>query len=219
MRRFFVKLYVVTVALHLAFTFVLLRLAEALGLDVPWWGALLVALGLAAAFHGRLQLGLWDRPISRWRRWVVEESYHVHWCGLLLAPAVLLAMAPGLSVARTGGLRTLGDPSLWSDAWLGSYGVALVIAGYGVAMRRRWVVIRRHRIELPGLDPAFEGFRIVQLSDLHVGSHCPRERAVGWVERANALQPDLVALTGDYVTSGVRFHEDIAEALGGLNAP
>jgi predicted MPP superfamily phosphohydrolase len=41
----------------------------------------------------------------------------------------------------------------------------------------------------------------------------------GWVERANALEPDLVALTGDYVTSGVRFHEDIAVALGELRAP
>lgn len=218
MRRFFVKLYVVTVALHLAFTFVLLRLAEAFRLAVPWWGALLVALGLAAAFHGRLQLGLWDKPISRWRRWLVEEPYQVHWCGLLLAPAMLLVVAPGLSVQRTGGLAALGEPSLWSDAWVGGYAMGLVVAGYGVAVRRRWIVIRQQRVAIEGLDPALEGFRIVQMSDLHVGSHCPRERVAGWVERANALEPDVVALTGDYVTSGVRFHEDIAAALGGLRA-
>ena len=218
MRRFFVKLYVVTVALHVAFMAVLLRLAEGGGFDVPWGGALLVALGLAGAFHGRLQLGLWDKPISRWRRWLLEEPYHVHWCGLLLAPALLIVVAPGLSVQRTGGLTALGGVALWQDAWLGSYALGLVVAGYGVAVRRRWVVVTRQCVPLPGLDPALDGFRIVQLSDLHVGSHCPRERVARWVERANALEPDLVVLTGDYVTSGVRFHEDIAEALGGLCA-
>jgi hypothetical protein len=46
---------------------------------------------------------------------------------------------------------------------------------------------------------------------------CPRARVEGWVRRVNALDVDLVALTGDYVTSGVHFHHDIAVALGGLS--
>jgi hypothetical protein len=73
-------------------------------------------------------------------------------------------------------------------------------------------------VPILGLDAAFDGFRIAQLSDLHVGSMCPYERALGWVEKANALDVDLVALTGDYVTSGVSFHHDIADALGQLKA-
>ena len=218
MRPFYVKLYAATVVLHVAFAVVLVQLAAVLELDVPWWGALLVALGLAGAFHGRLQLGFWDKPISRWRRWLVEEPYHVHWCGLFLAPFMLVAVAPGMSVEHSGGFAALGELSLWSDAWVGSYVAGVAFAIYGVALRRRMVVVTRLRLELPGLDPAFDGFRIVQLSDLHVGSHCPRARVDGWVQRANALEPDLVALTGDYVTSGVRFHDDIAAALGELRA-
>jgi len=218
MRPFFVKLYVATLLVHVAFAAVLVRLGALVDLQVPWWGALLVALGLAGAFHGRLQLGLWDAPISRWRRWLVEEPYYVHWCALLLAPALLVAVAPGLSMKRSGGLSLLAEWPLWSDAWLGSYLIGVVVAGYGVVMRRRWTVVRRVSIAVTGLDPAFDRFRIVQLSDLHLGSHCPRERVARWVRRANALEPDLIALTGDYVTSGVRFHEDIAAALGELRA-
>ena len=40
-----------------------------------------------------------------------------------------------------------------------------------------------------------------------------------WVKRANALGVDLVALTGDYVTSGTAFHDEIGEVFGELRAP
>lgn len=219
MRPFFVRLYVATALLHLAFSVVLVRGAAAIGLSLPWWLAIAIALGLGGAFHGRLSLGLWDKPISSWRRRLVEEPYYVHWCGLFLAPVALFALAPGLSVYRSGGLEPLATGTLWVDAWTASYLVGLTVALYGVVVRRRWVRHRRLTIELPGLDPAFDGFVIAQLSDLHLGSHCPRERVAGWVRRTNGLAPDLVALTGDYVTSGVRFHEDIADALGQLRAP
>jgi predicted MPP superfamily phosphohydrolase len=60
---------------------------------------------------------------------------------------------------------------------------------------------------------AFDGYRIAQLSDLHIGGLWPRARAARWVRGVNALDADLVALTGDYVTHGNAFHEDIAAVL------
>jgi predicted MPP superfamily phosphohydrolase len=78
--------------------------------------------------------------------------------------------------------------------------------------------VRELDVEIAGLPPAFEGYRIAQLSDTHVGALTPPERARSWVALANTLSADLFALTGDYVTSGTRFHEAAARAFGELKA-
>ncbi len=73
-------------------------------------------------------------------------------------------------------------------------------------------------VAIAGLPSEFEGYRIAQLSDLHVGSFDPKSRALEWAAISNALEPDLVAVTGDLVTSGRGFYRDVAEALGALRA-
>jgi len=80
------------------------------------------------------------------------------------------------------------------------------------------VRVRRLSVAISDLPPEFEGYRIAQLSDLHVGSFDPKSRALEWVAMSNALEPDLVAVTGDLVTSGRGFYRDVAEALGTLRA-
>ncbi len=56
-------------------------------------------------------------------------------------------------------------------------------------------------VHLASLDPAHDGLRVVQLSDLHIGSGVPDGRIISAVREVNALKPDLVVLTGDFVTS------------------
>jgi uncharacterized protein len=118
-----------------------------------------------------------------------------------------------------GGSQLFGawTPPLGAVA-LVSYGVGLSLSVWGVFFRRRLVRVRTLDVPIVGLDRAFDGYRIAQLSDLHIGGLWPRSRAEGWVRRANALEADLVALTGDYVTSGTAFHEDIAAVLSALRA-
>jgi hypothetical protein len=55
-------------------------------------------------------------------------------------------------------------------------------------------------IRLRRLPPAFDGFRIVQLSDIHFSRYMTKERLEHAVAVANAQRPDLAVLTGDYVT-------------------
>lgn len=55
-------------------------------------------------------------------------------------------------------------------------------------------------VHLTSLDPAHDGLRIVQLSDLHIGSGVPDGRIINAVREVNRLAPDLVVLTGDFVT-------------------
>lgn len=58
-------------------------------------------------------------------------------------------------------------------------------------------------IPLKDLPQEFDGFRIVQITDLHVGPTIGREYTGKVVEMANGLDPDLVALTGDFVDGSV----------------
>jgi predicted MPP superfamily phosphohydrolase len=65
----------------------------------------------------------------------------------------------------------------------------------------QWIEFRRLEIAIPGLPPALDGFRIVHLSDFHLGTVSlngrTTQRAVAW---AAERDPDLVAITGDLVS-------------------
>lgn len=56
-------------------------------------------------------------------------------------------------------------------------------------------------LALSSLDPAHDGLRVVQLSDLHIGRGVPDGRIISVVREVNELAPDLVVLTGDFVTT------------------
>lgn len=80
------------------------------------------------------------------------------------------------------------------------------------------VEITRQRIAIPQLPRAFQGFRIVQLSDIHHSPFLSEGEIVEAARRANDLQPDVIALTGDYVTHSRDFIAGCARALGTLRA-
>ena len=58
-------------------------------------------------------------------------------------------------------------------------------------------------VSLPGLEKVFGEFRIVHISDLHLGQWISPERLTGVVGLVNELSPDLVAITGDFVSFAV----------------
>ena len=81
------------------------------------------------------------------------------------------------------------------------------------------VTPERHEIVVPDLDPAHDGLRIAQLSDLHVGAMTPVERIRAAIAEANRFRPDLVVLTGDYLTRDPGGVTLMREQLAGLDAP
>ena len=81
------------------------------------------------------------------------------------------------------------------------------------------VAVTDKRIWLNGLPDAFRGFRILQLSDIHHSLFVPLDRVAAVVELSNLLKPDLVTLTGDFVTYSRTSIEPVAEVLGALRAP
>ena len=78
--------------------------------------------------------------------------------------------------------------------------------------------ITAQRIWLSDLSEGFRGFRILQLSDIHHSLFVPLDQVAAVVEVSNRLKPDLVALTGDFVSYSRSSIEPVAEILGGLRA-
>jgi len=214
MRRFWVFLYTLTAALHVPFTVAVHELARRVGASRPTLISFVASILLVAAFYGRIELASHDRPIPRLRLLLLEEPYYVHWCALILTLPLWLVGA-ALAMSTSLFLPATMIPSSGTIA-LFAYLLSLLVAAYSVFVRRRWVRVRTIDISIKGLPKAFDGYRIAHLSDLHVGSLCPRERVESWVKTVGKLDVDLVALTGDYVTSGVGFHQEIAEVLGAI---
>lgn len=81
--------------------------------------------------------------------------------------------------------------------------LALAFTAVGFFNARRTARVNTVRIPLAGLPPALEGFRIVQISDIHVGPTIKQDYLQAIVERVNELDPDVVAVTGDLVDGSV----------------
>jgi uncharacterized protein len=90
---------------------------------------------------------------------------------------------------------------------------------YAHKIEPNWLDVKQIRIDLPNLDPAFVGYRIVQLTDLHVGDGIDRSQLKRIVEVVNAQQPDLIVLTGDYVSKKPERHAKLlTNTLAGFRA-
>lgn len=90
---------------------------------------------------------------------------------------------------------------------------------YGLLYERLAVEITHRRIALARLPKAFEGFRIAQLSDIHISPFMPADEIRRCVVMTNQLKPDLVVLTGDYLSWDPSPQREVVEILADLRAP
>jgi hypothetical protein len=82
-------------------------------------------------------------------------------------------------------------------------GLTVAITAIGMAAARKRPRIVRVDIPVNGLPESLRGFSIAQISDVHVGPTIKKGFVEGVVERVNALQADLIAVTGDLVDGSV----------------
>ncbi len=91
---------------------------------------------------------------------------------------------------------------------------------YGVTVGRFDFRVSETVISSPGIPSSFDGFRIVHISDLHIGSfYGYRNRVKEAVELINRQQPDLIVFTGDLVNNFTAELEGFIDILGKLSAP
>jgi predicted MPP superfamily phosphohydrolase len=90
---------------------------------------------------------------------------------------------------------------------------------YAYHVEPTWLEINRMAIPVRGLPPAFHGFRIAQLTDFHCGDQIPAGYLEAALGAARAENPDVIALTGDFVHKGYRHVDAAASLFRGLTAP
>jgi len=139
--------------------------------------------------------------------------------GTLILLACLLALRDVAGVlvylvSRPAGRRLLGARALPHAMAAAS----LLLAAVGTWQAVQVPAVRKLEVALAGLAPEFDGYRIVHLTDLHASRlmHGPWIEAV--VDRANALDPDLVLISGDLVDGTPEARRDDYPPLGRLSA-
>jgi predicted MPP superfamily phosphohydrolase len=200
---------------------------------VAWPGlrALLQGLGILAALVvlaaaldmlgvrvlPRRVCGPWGRAVAR--LWVIASCLSflaitaVGSLAWLSRPA--LAALPGVHAARVEPARHI---VFRYTAWLAG-ALPFLAAVYGATagrLRYRLVTID---VPLAHLPPELDGLRIVHLSDLHIGDFMPCAALRRAVDMSNAVQPDLVVLTGDVISDAHDPLEDGIAELSRLQAP
>jgi len=100
--------------------------------------------------------------------------------------------------------------------------LSLNLTPSGSKNKRRWkarrIEVNEFRVPIARLGRELDGLRIVHLTDIHHGLYFSAEALLAAVELANSLEPDVVALTGDYVSYSRNFAHSAGELLGGLRA-
>jgi len=180
------------------------RLSSVLIVATFWWW-------LVASWTGfGLVMVFWTADLAtRSAAWVYRKVRQV-------AAGHLAAPAPG-TIA-------LDPPSPARRRFLEQSAVAIsaapfVAAAYGLLYERLDVEITHQHIKLARLPKAFEGFRIAQLSDLHISPFMTADQLRRCVAMTNGAKADLIVMTGDYITWDPEAQADVVEALAGLRAP
>jgi uncharacterized protein len=157
----------------------------------------------------------------RWRGWPFYPGrafrllvVRPFWYAQLLLPVVATAGLAGLLAGAPFGHALSAGRVL--AATMFAVSAVILVAGYLGAGR---LTIRHVDAEVPGLGAEFEGLRIAQLSDLHVGPHTSRRFLRRVVDATRSLAPDLIAVTGDLIDDRAEDVASYSRALGALEAP
>ncbi|GBQ89435.1 metallophosphoesterase [Asaia krungthepensis] len=97
--------------------------------------------------------------------------------------------------------------------------IAALLSAWGVANALRVPPVRDVTLRIAALPPGFEGYRLVQLTDLHITRLFPRLWAEKVVKKANEAMADLVVVTGDFIDGSVAMRRDDVAPLSALQAP
>jgi predicted MPP superfamily phosphohydrolase len=131
-------------------------------------------------------------------------------------------MGNSLTFPVPGGPGAAEKLSRWLGRWrrggIEHYADAAAAPRSTAWPRRERFTVNEERIWLDALPSQFHGLRIVQISDIHHGLFLPKEWLSEAVRQANRLNPDIIALTGDFVTYSRRMIGPAAELLGRLRA-
>lgn len=168
------------------------------------WLACFVAFVLMFALRGAIPVGLMQYAYPLLTSWLMIALYVI----LLLCVVDILRLVPALRGYLQGSWGLL----------FGFVGVLILLFTYAHIRYRH-----KERVELNiRLDKALDRrYKILALSDLHLGYTIGKAELATWVEMINREHPDLVLIAGDIVDGDTRplLREGVAEVLNRIEAP
>lgn len=217
---FFAVTATLTTLLH---RYVWARLVRDAALPAPWNRAATIAIVVLAVF-------MWAAmPLARVLPRSVMTPFSMiafTWLGLLFITVMLLFVGDAFRVVAMAVEHIRADDPDPSRRVLLGRGIAAAVsvvatgsAAWGVRTALAQLDIRRHRVPLERLPAGMEGLTIAQLTDIHVGPTIGREFVEQMVEKTNALNPDVIVITGDLVDGTVDELREHVAPLGRLKAP
>ncbi len=133
---------------------------------------------------------------------VIRDLVWLPLAGLKMIKARILKPAP-----TAAGSRQIENPSrrgfIVNSMNYGIVAAAAVSTGYGIAEAKQTPQVKSVPIKIDHLPPELEGFRIVQITDIHVSPTFRRASVEEIVAVVNTLDADIVVLTGDLVDGSV----------------
>ncbi|RLB83203.1 MAG: hypothetical protein DRH17_03095 [Deltaproteobacteria bacterium] len=158
--------------------------------------------------------------LPAWHRELIVFPYAI----LMVASAFSGLLLLIVLLARS----TLPKPRLRFDASKRTFvgnaartltGISVGVLAYGAYYENKAPEISRMTLSYSGLHPDLCGFRLVHITDIHAGPLISFETIATVISRANALKPDLVVLTGDYVNHNPAYIHGCLGLLDDLKAP
>lgn len=148
-------------------------------------------------------------PGALFRLFVVRALLYTQ----LVLPFVVVAAILGALLGWPFGAALIVSRTLAFAVLAGA--IVLMLIGY---VGSRTLVTRDVEATIPDLPVEFDGMRIVQLSDTHIGPQTSRAFLAKVVKTVDSLSPDIIAVTGDLIDDRPEDVKVYAEALGKLRA-
>lgn len=114
--------------------------------------------------------------------------------------AIAIVSALRFMAARIPGAHSSGRRSLLRTVAIAAVGAPVAVTAFGTFIERNNYGVRELDLPVPDLHPDLDGFRIAQLSDIHVSPFLSARKAGQVIDMANGLRPDLTVFTGDLIT-------------------
>lgn len=186
-------------------------------LTLPLWSKVVVTVLLL----GVSQYHLWSR-LSSGSVFAPEFPRPVviifNWAFGALVLLMLLQIVLDLGLLTTAVVRWQ-RVRLPDAARYGAIGLGALASAIAVANAVRVPPIRDVEVAIAGLPPQFEGYRILQLTDLRISKLFPAAWASAVVARTNAAGSDVIVVTGDFIDGSVDMRRGDVAPLQALEAP
>ena len=200
----------------IAYLFIVARVIAPLPIRGRWrvLAALALLPGALYQFWSRVFYGnMWGPevpfPVAALLGWT--------FCSFVLL-LVFTIVGEALAMLRRLATRRWSNPPSGTKRRLITLALAFGLGGFGFIQAARLPEVHRVNLPVNNLPVELEGFKLVQLSDLHISKLFQRDWVQGVVDRTNGLEADLIVVTGDFIDGSVEARREDVAPLAQLKA-